>query len=343
MKKNLLMLFVLLVLGAFAYYLVTNDKKEKIRTNEDYDLSYRDFAVEDISEVNKIVVVNRTKGVFVFKKNKNIWYVNDTFIANQSLVKNMLSVIKNVKIDYVPTEAAEKNIMRNMLLDGIKVEVYDKSNKPLKEYYVGGSPQNSIGTYFVMDGYSKPLVMTIPGFKGNLRVRFSYSLNNWRDRTVLRENIDEIKRIKAKYFIDKKSSFELVKNGNEFEILPAFEDQKKINKPLDQKFAKAYLVGFKEKVAEGIIEDKSLIEDVVAQKIIASFDIERLNGTRKSLKIFLAPDFDQETFPDNEGIYKYFNNKVHRYFALNEKGDLFQIQYLVFKDIIIPYNIFFKK
>jgi len=218
MKKNILMLIVLLVLGGFAYYLVSNDDKDKVRTNEDYDFSYREFAVENIDEVKKIIVVNRNKGVFTFTKKNSKWFVNDTFLVSPQLVENMLSVIKNVKIDYVPTIAAEKNIMKGMMLNGIKVEIYDKDNKPIKKYFVGNSPQNSIGTYFVMDGYGKPLVMTIPGFKGNLRVRFSYSLNEWRDRTVFSEKPENIKRVLVKYNFEKNSSFELLRKGDEFEI-----------------------------------------------------------------------------------------------------------------------------
>ena len=343
MKKNILMLIVLLVLGGFAYYLVSNDKNEVVKTNKDYDFSYRDFAVKNIDEIGKIVVVNRNKGVFTFTKKNNKWFVNDTFIAYPQLVKNMLSVIKNVKIDYVPTIAAEKNIMKGMMLDGIKVEIYDKDNKPIKKYYVGNSPQNNVGTYFVMDGYGKPLVMTIPGFKGNLRVRFSYSLNEWRDRTIYREKPENIKRILVKYNFEKNSSFELVRKGNKFEILTPFDNQKIIDKPLDQKFAKSYLVGFTKKVAEGIIADKSFIQDIVSQTVLASIEIERNDGTVKNLKIYMSPGFSKEDIPDNKGIYKYFNGKVHRYFAEADNGDIYQIQYEVFKDLLIPYDSFFNK
>ncbi|MEZ4906911.1 MAG: hypothetical protein R2771_04540 [Saprospiraceae bacterium] len=62
-----------------------------------------------------------------------------------------------------------------MTYGGIKAEIYNKDGEILKSYYVGGSPQNSIGTYFLMTGAASPLVMTMPGFTGNLKVRFSYT------------------------------------------------------------------------------------------------------------------------------------------------------------------------
>jgi len=112
---------------------------------------------------------------------------------------------------------------------------------------------------------------------------------------------------------------------------------------LDQKFANSYLVGFSKKVAEGIIADKSLIQDIVSQKVLTSFEIERNDGTVKKLKIFMSPSFNKEDIPDKEGIFKYFNGKVHRYFAEAENGDVYQIQYGVFKDLLIPYDRFFNK
>ncbi len=343
MKKNILMLGILLILGGFAYYLVNNDRDDVAKTIDDYDFSYRDFAIKNIDDIAKIVVVNRTKGVFTFKKHNDAWFVNDSFVANKMSVNNMLSVFQRVKIDYVPTEAAQKNAMKGMMLNGIKVEIYDKNGNALKKYFVGDSPQNSIGTYFVMDGYSKPLVMTLPGFKGNLRVRFSYSLNEWRDRTVIDETPEKIEKIEIKYYIDKDAYFELERKNDKFEIHPAFEDEKKITKPLDQKFANSYLVSFTKKIAEGIIADKEFIENILNQQLLAELVIERKNGTKKSLKIFMSPSFDKESLPDNKGIYKYFNNKVHRYFAQDYKGDVYQIQYIVFDDVLIPYQSFFKK
>ncbi len=343
MKKNILMLVVLLILGGFTYYLVDNDKDDVAKTIDDYDFSYRDFAIENIDDVAKIIVVNRTKGVFTFQKHNNTWFVNDSFIASKMLVNNMLAVFQRIKIDYVPTEAAQMNAMKGMMLNGIKVEIYDKNGNAMKKYFVGDSPQNSIGTYFVMDGYSKPLVMTMPGFKGNLRVRFSYSLNNWRDRTVLGEIPENIKKIELKYYIDKNSSFVLEREKDKFEIHPAFPDEKEISKPLDQKFANSYLVSFTKKIAEGLIADKEFIENVLNQQLLAELNIERKNGTKKSLRILMSPSFDKELLPNNKGIYKYFNNKVHRYFAQDDKGDIYQIQYGVFDDVLIPYQSFFKK
>lgn len=336
MKKNLILLLIVIVLGAVAYYLSQNDKAKK--TNKTYDFSYRDFAVKDIDKVEKIVLINRSRGVLTFEKEGNNWIINKKYKASKNSMNNMLSVIKNVKIEYVPTDAAIENIMKNMMYDGIKVELYDSEDKSIKQYYVGGSPENNKGTFFVMEGSAKPLVMTIPGFSGNLRVRFEYPLNVWRDKTVYDEKVDNIKEVEVKYFFDKDLSFKISKENDKFNVSPAFENQKAIKGNPDQKFINSYLLGYTKKIAEGIEVDPELRENVLSRSHIMEINITRDNGSTKKIKLYMDPNLDENIQDQNEGIDKYMNQNVFRYFLLDDKDNLYLIQYGVFKDLFIPYK-----
>lgn len=42
---------------------------------------------------------------------------------------------------------------------------YDKKDELVKKFYVGDSPENSIGTYYLMEGSASPLVLSLPGLK----------------------------------------------------------------------------------------------------------------------------------------------------------------------------------
>jgi len=340
MKRNLLLLLTVIVLGGIAYFLSKKETDKK--ANKTYDFSYRDFAVKDIEKVHKIVLVNRNTGVLTFDKKDKRWLINKKHVVSKNTMNNMLTVIKNVKIDYVPTDAAVKNIMKNMMLDGIKVELYDEKGNTLKKYHVGGSPENSTGTYFVMDGFAKPLVMTIPGFKGNLKVRFSYELDDWRDKTVINENIDAIKEISMKYVFDEKSSFVISKDGNDYKVNTVYPSQKSMNGLVDQNYVKSYLLGYESKFAEGFENYKEKKSDIISRKPIVEISITRNNGTVKNLKLYMNPKSDELIEEREKVLNKYLNDMVLRYFMLDDNNDLYLIQYEVFKDLFIPYKKFFK-
>ncbi len=338
MKKNIILLSIVIILGIIAFYSV---KKPENKV-KNYDFSYREFAVKDIDQIQKIIIIKRNDKPLKFERKDKKWIINGMYLADKIQVENILHVFKRVRIKYVPPDAAVENIMKSMIAKSIKVELYDKNDEPLKKFYIGGSPQNSDGTYFVMEGSSKPLVMDIPGFKGNLRVRFNYTLDEWRDRTVISENPESLKEVTVKYFMDKNSSFKIIKNATDnYDVVPAFEEQEKIEKNPNQKIVKSYLLGFEQKGSEYIENSMPGKEDVVSRKPIAEIQIKREDGSTRSLVLYMLPDLDDEIQKDKSGLDKYFNQNVLRYIAKSDEGDLFLIQYEVFKDIFIRYGSFF--
>ena len=49
----------------------------------------------------------------------------------------------------------------------------------------------------------------------------------------------------------------------------------------------------------------------------------------------MIPNLDEEVDEEKEGLDKYLNDNVLRYIARDENGDLYLIQYEVFKDIFV--------
>lgn len=340
MKRNIILLIVLIGLAGLSYILIT--KKKSIVSPKSYDFSYREFAVKEVDLIKKIVLINRNKGLFTFEKQKDNWIINKKYNANKNAVKNMLAVIQKARIEYVPADAAVENIMKSMMYNAVKVELYDENNNAIKKYYIGGSPDNSDGTYFVMDGSAKPLVMGIPGFTGNLRVRFAYSIDDWRDRTVIDINHDDIQEVKMLYNFDKKSSFVINNNDGNFSVTPAFNISNNSNRVPDQNSINSYLLGFENKAAEAVsnsIEDK---DDILSRSPIVEIYVTTKSNKTKSVKLYMIPILDEEVKKEKTGLDKYLNQEVLRYMALTDSGDLFLVQYKVFKDLFLTYDSFFK-
>ncbi len=339
MKRNLILLLIVIILGLIAYFTVQKPENK----TKNYDFSYREFAVKDIDQIHKINIIKRNDKPLKFERQGKNWIINGKYLADETPMANILSVFKRVRIKYVPPDAAVENIMKSMIANSIKVELYDKENKPIKKFYVGGSPENTDGTYFVMEGSAKPLVMDVPGFKGNLRVRFNYTLDEWRDKSVISEDPESLKEIAVKYYMDKNSSFKIVKNdsGN-YDVLPAFDDQEKIDVTPDQKTIKSYLLGYESKKCEYIENNMPDRNDIISRKPIAEIFIKRDDDSTRSITLYMLPNNDEEIQEDRSGLDKYLNQNVLRYIAKTDDGDLFLIQYEVFKDIFVRYRSFFK-
>ena len=335
--KRIGLLLIVIILAGVAFYLYKNKSIDK---NKSYDFSYRDFPVENIDDIGTIMLYRRDGNTIKLSKQGENWSVNDNYPADKMMVRNLISVIKNIRIEYVPPESSNENILKEMAYGGIKTEIFDKNGNLLKSYYVGGSPQNSVGTYFVMTGSGSPLVMSMPGFNGNLKVRFSYTEDEWRDKTVFAIQPENIQEIKMHYLISENESFLLKRTDNGFIISDIAKKSPDIK--INSEYADTYLLGYKEKGCE-YIENTMLEKDEVLSKApIVELDIKLKAGTNKNLKIYMLPRLEEEIQDDKQGIDKYLNQNILRYIAQNEKGDLFLIQYEVFQDLFVRKNWFFK-
>lgn len=339
MKFKKYILFLLLAIIAIVAYFSIEKNPDK--TNITYDFSYREFAVKNADDIGYINLYNRNGTVINLSKINNNWMVNGKYNANMNLIKNLLSVIENIKIDYTPPEVSIPNIIKGMSLSGIKVEILDKNKKLIKCYYVGGSPQDSNGTYFLMDKSSSPLVMTIPGFTGNLKVRFTYSLDEWRDRTVYNIAPSEIVQANINYFFAPDKSFILTRNGNSFIASNPSNPNKSVN--IGKNKAETYLLGYQNKSCEYIENSMPDKDIILSRPPIAEINLKLKNAQSKKLEIFQIPDLDDKIKEERQGIDKYINDEVFRYIAKDEKGDLFLIQYEVFKDIFVTFQWFDSK
>lgn len=331
-RIRLLLIFAIVVLTIIAFFFIRSDKDKK---SKNYDFSFREFAVEKIESVDKILLFKRDGEQVKLSRKKNIWYVNDKYIASTTAISNLFSAVKNVRIDYVPPDAAVENIMKSLMYNGIKVELYDKNDDPVKKFYVGDSPENSIGTYYLMEGSASPLVLSLPGFKGNLRVRFSYTQDEWRDRSVYSVKPDDIEELSMKYFFDKDNSFILKRHDETFTIGPAFENNKKAVIKANSEYSRTYLLGFENKGCEYIANNIEGRDDILSRLPIVEIGLKLKNNRTKKLEVFMIPNLDEEVNDDQTGINKYLNESVLRYIARDENGDLFLIQYEVFKDLFV--------
>ncbi len=245
-KNVLLWLVLVFVLGGLtAFYLMTNSAK---RSSESWD---RQFAVPDIERVHKIFIADRRGHSTLLERSNKGWIYNEKYPANPHVMKELLHHIQYLEVYYLPAHAAVPTMVKDLATKGIKVELYDKKGENIKTYYLGSPTADGVGTYAIMEGAEKPYVVYNPSIRGSIVGQFMITGDDWRDKTVVRENPDRIRYVSIEYPKQQNQSFILEKKAEgQYGLHPFYEFTPPINKPLNASIVEAYLQGFRQIGAE---------------------------------------------------------------------------------------------
>lgn len=190
----------------FIYSLFNYNKKIKL-DNE------KKFSINEIEKIDKIFLSDRKGNNITLKKDNNIWMVNNKYIVRDDAISTLLSTIQKISIQRPIPETGYNNVIKQLATTGVKVEIY--YNNKIKTYTVGGSTSNHLGTYMLMDKSENPYIVHIAGFNGFLSPRYGIQgyeldINNWRDNTVFKIEIETIKKISVIDLQEKNKSFNII-------------------------------------------------------------------------------------------------------------------------------------
>ncbi|HMO38356.1 MAG TPA: DUF4340 domain-containing protein [Saprospiraceae bacterium] len=332
-KKTLLLLIAFALLGAIAtWYLLTQPDDQTTLAGAD-----RQFAIANTDVIYKIFIADRQGSTTTLERRDGYWMYNGQYRARPNAIDNLLDAIRRVQVKYKPPTAAVKHMVSDLATQGLKVELYDKNNRLLKTYYVGGATADERGTYMIMDRAEQPYVTHIPSWEGNLRFRYSLKGDDWRDKTIFAYRPEDVQAVVIEYPKQRNNSFRLARAGQDFRVQPFYEVTPVINRPLRSGVIEAYIEGFRSLGAEAF-ENKNPRRDSVLQlipfSIISVTDKNGVTTTARLYPIFPEPIPGATRLPDA--------NVVERYFAALDNGDFMLIQHHVFKKILWGYEFFFQ-
>ncbi len=332
MKKNYILLLTFLVLGAGTVWYL-NSKDSNVSANTlGWD---RKFAVDDINEVHKIFIAKRSGETTTLERDGDHWLLNGKGRASKNAVENVLEVIADVTLKYVPPSAALDNIVKEIAARGIKVEVYNKKGDKLKAYYIGGVTVDVRGTYFIMEGSEQPMAVEIPQMEGQVRTRFELTGDKWRDRAFFDYEPEDIEAVSIEYPKQRNKSFKLKRTGSGFDVQPFYENQLPINRKVENGSVEGFLTGFDNLMAESFSNGYSK-KDSVRQTV--PFSVVSVTSTDgQETRAAFYPYYRKDT---NTGERK--ADQVERFFADVSTGDWMLTQHRVFKDIFWAYDGFFE-
>tara|TARA_R110002049_G_scaffold294407_1_gene481016 strand:+ start:62 stop:1096 length:1035 start_codon:yes stop_codon:yes gene_type:complete len=331
MKKNLLLLLAVLILGGVAYYLYNNDSNGTLAEE------YADFAVKDTANVTSFRITTLNQSTRLTRKEKK-WLVNDKLNARPDAINLILKTFHQIKVSSPVSDFYAKGVVKRLSTSAIKVEIFTKNSgdKPEKVWYVGDATPNNLGTYMLLevDGKksSRAMITHLPSNYGYLTSRFFLKEELWKDPIALRMPAKEIRTITVKSPSREQNEFSIEHLGeNEFvyKNLKTEESQ-----PINFEIAIPY---FKRasKLAyeyEDVKTEKVELDSIFSSKPQYVLTLENTNGEKQELSAYYMPV--KKNAKDLKGqMLNYHNERMYARSSLNDDRSLV-IQNFLFDQVL---------
>lgn len=191
--KIYILIAVLAVLGVFTYLAFNKSKK-----TDTLPLSDNAFAVADTASVDKLFFSSKAGVNITLKRTPDGWTLNDTFGIRKDHIAAILQAIHDVRIQKTINPAGRNSVIRDLAVNGIKIEVYANGERA-KAFYLGGATTDNLANYVIMENSEDPYILHIPGFNGYLTPRFDPRINEWRSKQVFESSAGSLKQVSIEH------------------------------------------------------------------------------------------------------------------------------------------------
>ena len=329
--KKLIIILLTLALAGTAFYLVTSDKSSgnlsKQVSND------RLFKVEDVDQISRIVIDRPKYPEIVLYRNGSDWKMNNEMMVNKYVISDVLGLLGNIEVDYIPTKAMTEQIFKDLEKNGIRYRIYDQNDDLIRDFQVATETANGKGTPFVVTGEKQPYILRIRGFEGSLRTRINKRINDFRTKDVFNYDINEIESIQISYDRSPSSSFTLTNNKGTFSLRRPGESS---TTEINQKTAAAYFTNFEEVVAEANDSENPKRQEIINGQRFAQIIVTTSNQEKRVVDFYSYADIsvNYET-KDPTNIHP--DNK---FFAETNDNQMVVVQQKIMKYIWQPYSYF---
>ncbi|MEN9523851.1 MAG: hypothetical protein RL065_2228 [Bacteroidota bacterium] len=298
-----------------------------------------DFAVSDTASIKKIFIADKANHTIILEKQKdNSWKVNSKYLVRKDAIQLLLQGIHDLKVNRPVSIKEHNNVVKEMAASAIKVEIFSDEAEPIKKYYVGAIAKNYQGNYFLLDGSEQPYLVEIPGFEGEVSVRYIVNELDWRTKNITQLKPNDIKNVSVIYFDERKDeSFSIAPlNLNEYKMMP--DEGKPDTKKCFELFssfknlnALAYTLNIAETDTFKKLSPFAMIE--IIDKNNVKQNIELVHGplSKRSKKQF--DDFGRPMRFDEENYFAWINNH----------NDFIKIQDFALRNILKTKKYFLEK
>lgn len=184
------------------------------RSRSPFGKNNSSFASEPDREITKIELSDNGEKLVLEDRGEN-WMINGQSETRKSGVMFLLRILKEIKIkspvsaDLFNTEITSKNIRP------VRVKVYE-NRKLLKSFLVYKTQSNAYGNFMKLKESSKPFIVYVPGYEGDIGSAFILNELYWQPYIVFNLLPSEIASVNFENFSDTASSFKIANRSQHY-------------------------------------------------------------------------------------------------------------------------------
>ncbi|MBK7147602.1 MAG: hypothetical protein IPH78_01970 [Bacteroidetes bacterium] len=341
MKKYFPYIAVVAILAAASGYVLF---KNYYKTPEQLDA---EFAVKDESLIHNILLLDNKGGKLALAKKDGRWMVNNKYEAREELIKYLMEALTRIaSLAPVPNNAHD-NVVRDIMNEHIKVQLYDAQQQLIKSYWVGDASLDNRGTYMLMemDGQpaARPHIAYLPGYQGYITPRFNTDEEVWRSRKIFSDPAAQITELTVQYFAAPEKSFHIQRTPVDSLQVNPLEPAYSIQAPYEQKYVQQYLDFYTSISMEAFDNTYSGRDSLLSTTPYCRLSLTNKNGEKKEVNLYRMPiNKRSKTQYDLQG--KEIDYDIDRFYAsVNGGKDFVIVQYYVFGKLLREYKDFFYK
>jgi len=174
------------------------------------------FASEPQKEITKIEFSEGGRRLSLEKEGEN-WLINGKIETRKSGILFIIRVLQEIKIKSPVSAELFESEIRGKGIVPVRVKVYEK-RKLLKTFLVYKIRSNTYGNIMKIKEGSKPFIVYVPGYEGDIGSGFTLDELFWQPYTVFNVLPSEIASVNFENLSDTASSF-LIVNKNHHSII----------------------------------------------------------------------------------------------------------------------------
>jgi hypothetical protein len=209
MKKIIVRIIFLVIITSLAVLLF-------LKVRSPFGTNNSSFAAEPKKEITRIDFSQEGK-TLTLSKNGDNWLVNGKSEVRKSGVNFILRILSEIKIkspvspDLFSTEITGKKI------NPVRVKVYE-NGRVIKSFLVYKTNSNIYGNIMKIKGSSKPFIVCVPGYEGDIGSGFTLNELFWQPYTVFNYLPSEITSVRFENLTDSSASFAITNRNHHYFI-----------------------------------------------------------------------------------------------------------------------------
>ena len=186
LKHNLILLIVLIVFASVILLVERPFENKTKKTREEASPLFPDLKVEQV----KKIVVKKSNTTTTLENRDNLWYLLDkeAYPADPTIVEGVIKKIQDFKKINLASRKKDKHSLFEVKEGmGVEVTLLGPEKKELARFLIGKTGPDFLSTY-IRKADSDDVYL----YDDYLRADFDKQVNNWRDKTILAFNPNEV-------------------------------------------------------------------------------------------------------------------------------------------------------